>query len=61
MRTRFKNDDFQFGLEIALGSASRGASDPGEVLATTARIKDGDASASAGTARSTCTRSRASA
>jgi hypothetical protein len=44
-RTRmfFKDDDFQFGVEIALGSVYRGYADAGEVLATVARIKDGDA------------------
>ena len=42
MITRFDNDDFQFGLEIALGCAYRQASDIGEVLATAGRIKDGD-------------------
>ena len=43
MRKQFKNDDFQFGFEIALGAAARGSSDPGEVLATADRIKDGNA------------------
>ena len=42
MRTHFDNDDFQFGLENALGCAYRQASDVGEVLATAERIKDGD-------------------
>jgi hypothetical protein len=42
MRTHFKNNDFQFGLEIALGAAYHQASDVGEVLATADRIKDGD-------------------
>jgi hypothetical protein len=44
-RTRmfFKDDDFQFGVEIALGSVYRGYADAGEVLATVARIKNGDA------------------
>lgn len=37
----FSSDDFQFGLEIALGSNL----DPGEVLAAAARIPDGDADA----------------
>lgn len=41
--TRFKHDDFRFGFEIALGSVYRGAADAGEVLATAARVKDGDA------------------
>jgi Prolyl oligopeptidase family len=40
----FKHDDFQFGLEIALGACQRGAADAGEVLVTAARITDGDAS-----------------
>lgn len=47
-RTRarqFKDDDFQFTLELALGSAVRGWSDPGEVLTTAARIPNGDADA----------------
>ncbi len=47
-RTRarqFKNDDFQFALDLALGAAVRGGADPGEVLATTARIPNGDADA----------------
>jgi hypothetical protein len=43
LRSFFKNEDFQFGMEIALGSAYRGYSDAGEVLATADRIKDGDA------------------
>ncbi len=42
MTAHFDNDDFQFGLEIALGCAYRQASDVGEVLATAERIKDGD-------------------
>jgi Prolyl oligopeptidase family len=42
MTAHFDNDDFQFGLEIALGGAYRQASDVGEVLATAGRIKDGD-------------------
>jgi hypothetical protein len=41
----FGHDDFQFGLEIALGACQRGAADAGEVLVTAARIKDGDADA----------------
>jgi hypothetical protein len=39
----FKDDDFRFGLEIALGCSYRQASGVGEVLATAVRIKDGDA------------------
>jgi S-formylglutathione hydrolase FrmB len=42
---QFKHDDFQFGLEIALGTCHRGAADAGEVVVTAARIKDGDADA----------------
>ena len=42
-RTEFRNDDFQFSLEGMLGAASYGATEAGEVLATAARIKDGDA------------------
>lgn len=37
----FDDDDFQFGLELALGSGM----DPGEVLAVAARIPEGDADA----------------
>jgi hypothetical protein len=40
----FKDDDFQFGLEIVLGATYRQAADVGEALATASRIKDGDAS-----------------
>lgn len=43
MHRQFKDDDFQFGFEIALGAAYRQASDAGEVLATADRIKNGDA------------------
>ena len=39
----FSDDDFQFGLENALGAVYRRAADVGEVLATAARIEDGDA------------------
>jgi len=38
----FSDDDFQFALENALGAAYRRAADVGEVLATAARIEDGD-------------------
>ncbi|MBV9334675.1 MAG: alpha/beta hydrolase [Solirubrobacterales bacterium] len=38
----FKDDDFQFGLEVALGATYRQAADVGEVLATAGRIGDGD-------------------
>jgi hypothetical protein len=41
----FKDDDFQFGLELVLGATYRQAADVGEALATAARIKDGDAAA----------------
>jgi Prolyl oligopeptidase family len=44
-RPKFKNEDFEFGYEIALGSVYRGYADAGEVQATVARIKDGDADA----------------
>jgi len=40
---QFKDDDFQYGFEIALGASYRQAADVGEVLATAGRIKDGDA------------------
>jgi len=39
----FADDDFQFGLENALGAVYRQAADVGEVLATAGRIQDGDA------------------
>ncbi|MBV9195341.1 MAG: prolyl oligopeptidase family serine peptidase [Solirubrobacterales bacterium] len=39
----FKDDEFQYGLEVALGSSYRQAADVGEVLATAGRIEDGDA------------------
>ncbi|MBV8711305.1 MAG: hypothetical protein JOY56_05980 [Solirubrobacterales bacterium] len=38
----FEDDDFQFGLENALGAVYRRAADVGEGLATAARITDGD-------------------
>jgi hypothetical protein len=43
MRTRFDHDDFQFDFECVLGAAYHGAANAGEVLATCARIEDGDA------------------
>jgi dienelactone hydrolase len=43
VRKQFKDTEFQFGLEIALGAAYRQASDVGESLATAGRITDGDA------------------
>jgi hypothetical protein len=39
----FADDDFQYGLELALGSVYRQAADVGEVLRTAERITDGDA------------------
>lgn len=44
-RPKFKNEDFEFGYEIVLGSVYRGYADAGEVQATVARIKDGDGDA----------------
>lgn len=38
----FKDDDFQFGLEIVLGATYHQAADVGEALATAERIKEGD-------------------
>ncbi|MBV8987915.1 MAG: hypothetical protein JO372_05060 [Solirubrobacterales bacterium] len=38
----FVHDEFQFGLEAALGASYRRAADIGEVFATAARITDGD-------------------
>jgi hypothetical protein len=38
----FKQDDFEFMTEIALGAAAYRAAEAGEVLATASRIKDGD-------------------
>ena len=38
----FKNADFEFMTEIALGAAAYRAAEVGEVLATAARIKSGD-------------------
>ncbi len=45
MHRQFKDDDFQFGFEIALGGAYRQTADAGEVVATASRIKNGDADA----------------
>jgi hypothetical protein len=45
MMKNFKDDDFQFGLEIVLGATYHRAADIGEALATAARIKDGDSDA----------------
>jgi hypothetical protein len=42
MKTQFDNNNFQFGLELALGAVYRQAADVGEVLATAERITDGD-------------------
>lgn len=41
----FKDEDFQFGLELVLGAAYHRAADVGEALATAERIKDGDSAA----------------
>jgi hypothetical protein len=43
MRPFFKNDDFNFLTEIALGSVYQQAADVGEVLTTADRIHDGKA------------------
>jgi hypothetical protein len=43
MRSQFADVEFQFGLELALGAAYRGAADVGEAFATADRITDGDA------------------
>jgi hypothetical protein len=43
MRPFFKNDDFNFLTEIALGSTFWQGADIGEVLSTTERIRDGKA------------------
>ncbi|HTX11662.1 MAG TPA: prolyl oligopeptidase family serine peptidase [Solirubrobacteraceae bacterium] len=40
---RFQNDEFQFAFQRALGGSYRQCADVGEVLATAARITDGDA------------------
>lgn len=45
MTAHFKNDDFQFGLELVLGATYHQGADVGEALATAARIKDRDANA----------------
>ena len=39
----FKNEDFEFGLSIALGSTYSDQADVGECLAVAGRIKNGDA------------------
>ena len=41
----FKNDDFEFMTELALGATYHRGADIGECLSTVARIKDGDAEA----------------
>jgi hypothetical protein len=41
----FKDDDFQYGLELVLGASYHQAADVGEALATADRIKDGDSDA----------------
>jgi hypothetical protein len=43
VRPFFKDDDFNFLTEIALGSVYRQAADAGEVLTTVDRIHDGQA------------------
>jgi hypothetical protein len=43
MRPFFKNEDFNFLTEIALGSVYQQAADVGEVLTTADRIRDGQA------------------
>ena len=43
MRPFFKDNDFNFLTEIALGSVYRQAADVGEVLTTVDRIHDGKA------------------
>ena len=43
MRPFFKDDDFNYLTEIALGAAYRQAADVGEVLSTVERIRNGDA------------------
>jgi S-formylglutathione hydrolase FrmB len=43
VRKMFKHEDFQYGYEIALGSAYRGYAEVGQVLTTAGRVKDGDA------------------
>src|ERR687891_2661254 len=40
--TFFKDDDFEFMTQIALGAVAYRAAETGEVLATAARIKSGD-------------------
>jgi hypothetical protein len=43
MRPFFKDEDFNFLTEIALGAAYHQAADVGEVLSTVERIRNGDA------------------
>jgi hypothetical protein len=43
VRQMYKHEDFQYGFELALGSAYRGYAEVGQVLATAGRVKDGDA------------------
>jgi Prolyl oligopeptidase family len=38
----FRHDDFEFSLQLLLGSAYHRAADVGEILATVERIRDGD-------------------
>lgn len=63
----FKNEDFEFGLSIALGSTYSGQADVGECMAVANGIKDGDAdswvdawSTAADRARETAGRAEAS-
>ncbi|MGH2874281.1 MAG: alpha/beta hydrolase family protein, partial [Solirubrobacteraceae bacterium] len=42
MNNQFTTPEMQFGFEIALGATYRQAADAGEVLATAARIEDGN-------------------
>ena len=42
MTKLFQDDEFQFGLQLALGAAYHQAADAGEALATADRITDGD-------------------
>jgi hypothetical protein len=44
-RPTFRNEDFEFEYEIALGGVYRGFADAGDVQATAGRVKDGDADA----------------
>ena len=39
----FKNEDFEFSMQLTMGACSYQAADPGEAIATAGRIRDGDA------------------